>query len=89
MTGEDKGEKQNLAELVKQIQTLTAERDTLKADFEEAQGKITALEENETRLNRIVANTVLSSEPADEKGEVESKDFGQMYKEAIMELSKE
>lgn len=81
-------EKVNVSELVEQIAKLTAERDELKGSLEEVNGKVTELEANEIRLNRIVASTVLSTKQPEATDVEQTKSFGDLYAETIKEMMK-
>ena len=81
-------EKVNVSELVEQITALTAERDELKGSLEEVNRKVTELEANEIRLNRIVASTVLSTKQPEATDVEETKSFGDLYAETIKEMMK-
>lgn len=79
-------EESNIAELVEQITTLTAERDKLRGDVTELTTKVTDLESNEIRLNKIVASTVLTTNKPET--EDQTKSFGDLYAETIKEMMK-
>lgn len=79
-------EEPNIAELVEQITTLTAERDKLRGDVTELTTKVTDLESNEIRLNKIVASTVLTTNKPET--EDQTKSFGDLYAETIKEMMK-
>ena len=79
-------EEPNIGELVEQITTLTAERDKLRGDVTELTTKVTDLESNEIRLNKIVASTVLTTNKPET--EDQTKSFGDLYAETIKEMMK-
>lgn len=79
-------EEPNIAELVEQITTLTTERDKLRGDVTELTTKVTDLESNEIRLNKIVASTVLTTNKPET--EDQTKSFGDLYAETIKEMMK-